>query len=139
MTWFPYYCLDYFPERAKQTYLEQYKSGNHKMDYTNNGDTSKVDYITQIYDGSSVYENDNFYGSRMSIGGNLSMSYFLPNDKNALPSSILDDVLNNNYHQKQSSYYDQENQLQEIKYRTDIQNPYKNRVQKMTQRVQKNH
>ena len=79
-----YYCLDYFREEAKQTYLEQYKSGNHKMDYTNNGDTSKVDYITQIYDGGSVYENDNFYGSIMSIGGNLSMSYFLPNDKIAL-------------------------------------------------------
>ena len=120
-----YYCLDYFPEKAKQTYLEQYKSGNHKMDYTNNGDTSKVDYITQIYDGSSVYENDNFYGSRMSIGGNLSMSYFLPNDKNALPSSILDDVLNNNYHQKQSSYYDQENQLQEtFAHKVTINAPY---------------
>lgn len=120
-----YYCLDYFPERAKQIYLDQYKSGNHKMDYTNNGDTSKVDYITQIYDGGSVYENDNFYGSRMSIGGNLSMSYFLPNDKNALPSSILDDVLNNNYHQKQSSYYDQENQLQEtFAHKVTINAPY---------------
>lgn len=120
-----YYCLDYFPEKAKQIYLEQYKSGNHKMDYTNNGDTSKVDYITQICDGSSVYENDNFYGSRMSIGGNLSMSYFLPNNKNALPSSILDDVLNNNYHQKQSSYYDQENQLQEtFAHKVTINAPY---------------
>ena len=120
-----YYCLDYFPESAKQIYLDQYKSGNHKMDYTNNGDTSKVDYITQIYDGGSVYENDNFYGSRMSIGGNLSMSYFLPNDKNALPSSILDDVLNNNYHQKQSSYYDQENQLQEtFAHKVTINAPY---------------
>lgn len=120
-----YYCLDYFPEKTKQVYLDQYKSGNHKMDYTNNGDTSKVDYITQIYDGGSVYENDNFYGSRMPIGGNLSMSYFLPNDKNALPSSILDDVLNNNYHQKQSSYYDQENKLQEtFAHRVTINAPY---------------
>ena len=120
-----YYCLDYFPEQTKQVYLNQYKSGNHKMDYTYGNNTSKVDYITQIYDGSSVYENDNFYGSRMSIGGNLSMSYFLPNDKNALPSSILDDVLNNNYHQKQSSYYDQENQLQEtFAHKVTINAPY---------------
>lgn len=120
-----YYCLDYFPEETKQTYLNQYKSGNHKMDYTNNGDTSKVDYITQIYDGSSVYENERFYGSRMSIGGNLSIEYFLPNDKNALPSSILDDVLNNNYHQKQSSYYDQNNQLQDtFAHKVTINAPY---------------
>ena len=120
-----YYCLDYFPEKAKQIYLEQYKSGNHKMDYSNNGDTSKVDYITQIYDGSSVYENDNFYGSRMNIGGNLSINYFLPNDKNALPSSILNDVLNNNYHLKQSSYYDQDNQLQDTFYhKVTINAPY---------------
>ena len=120
-----YYCLDYFPEETKQTYLNQYKSGNHKMDYTYGNNTSKVDYLTQIYDGGSVYENDNFYGSRMSIGGNLSMSYFLPNDKNALPSSIFDDVLNNNYHQKQSSYYDRENQLQDtFAHKVTINAPY---------------
>lgn len=120
-----YYCLDYFPEETKQTYLNQYKSGNHKMDYTYGNNTSKVDYLTQINETSSVYENDNFYGSRMSIGGNLSINYFLPNDKNALPSSILDDVLNNNYHQKQSSYYDQDNQLQDtFSHKVTINAPY---------------
>ncbi len=120
-----YYCLDYFPEEAKQIYSEQYKSGNHKMDYTYGNNTSKVDYLTQINDTSSVYENDNFYGSRMSIGGNLSINYFLPNDKNALPSSILNDVLNNNYHLKQSSYYDQDNQLQDTFYhKVTINAPY---------------
>jgi hypothetical protein len=61
----------------------------------------------------------------MSIGGNLFIDYFLPNDKNALPSSILDDVLNNNYHQKQSSYYDRENQLQDtFAHKVTINAPY---------------
>ena len=120
-----YYCLDYFPEKTKQAYLNQYKSGNHKMDYTYGNNTSKVDYLTQISETSSVYENENFYGSTMSIGGNLSIEYFLPNDKNALPSSILDDVLNNNYHQKQSSYYDRENQLQDtFAHKVTINAPY---------------
>lgn len=120
-----YYCLDYFPEQTKQTYFDQYKSGNHKMDYTYGNNTSKVDYLTQINNTSSVYVNESFYGSTMSIGGNLSIEYFLPNDKNALPSSILNDVLNNNYHQKQSSYYDQNNQLQDtFTHKVTINAPY---------------
>ena len=61
----------------------------------------------------------------MSIGSSLFIEYFLPNDKNALPSSILNDVLNNNYHLKQSSYYDRDNQLQDTFYHeVTINAPY---------------
>ena len=102
-----YYCLDCFSEKETEYYRNQFKSGDHKMDYTYGNKTDKVDYLSRLYDGGPVYENDNFYGSMMPIGDVLSMSYFLPNDKTALPSSILDDVLNNNYHQKQSSYYNE--------------------------------
>ena len=118
-----YYCLDYFPEGTKQYYEYQYKNGNHKLDYTYNGQTSKVDYIEQTAN-ESVYENDNFYGSALSIGY-FNMAYFLPNDKNALPSSILDDVLNENYHLKQSSYVDHNGQTQETTtHEVTINAPY---------------
>ncbi len=101
-----YYCLDYFEESAKNMYKNQYLSGKHKMDYYLNNSTSKVDYIeTQQF--SSVYENENFYGSSLAIN-HLDMAFFLPNEKKALPSSILDDVLNENYTLKNGTFKDYE-------------------------------
>ena len=120
-----YYCLDSFDEMTKQIYLEQFKSGKHKMDYVVNNNTSKVDYISQSNEGY-VYEGDNFYGSTLSIGGALNMTYYLPNEQNAMPSTILSDVLNQNYHLKNSSYYDEdENKTKETNYhRVTINAPY---------------
>ena len=118
-----YYCLDYFPEEIKQSYEYQYKNGNHKMDYTYDGQTSKVDYIGQV-NHQNVYEGSNFYGSTLGIGY-LNMAYFLPNDKDALPSSILDDVLNENYGLKQSSYVNYEGRVQETTiHEVTINAPY---------------
>ena len=91
-----YYCIDYFIDH--EFYKQQYQSGKHKMDYTYSNNTSKVDYIEKRTT-NIVYENENFYGAYMGIN-RLDMAFFLPNDKNALPSSILNDVLNENYHNK---------------------------------------
>ena len=93
-----YYCLDYFKEETKRSYEQQYRSGTHKMDYTYANNISQVDYI-QTRDHEYVYEGENFCGADANIQ-NLNMTYFLPNDKNALPSSILNDVLNKDYQLK---------------------------------------
>ena len=102
-----YYCLDYFAAEKTEGYKKEYKSGNHKMSYYYNSNESKVDYIENS-NMTDVFKNDNFYGSSMPIGG-LNMSFFLPNEKTALPSSIMEDVLNENYSLKQSTYVDYDN------------------------------
>lgn len=99
-----YYCLDYFQKETKEYYKQQYQSGTHKMDYTFGGKTSKVNYIEQTYNGD-VYAGSGFYGADLNIQ-QLKMSYFLPNDKTAMPSTILDDVLDENYSLKQSQFTD---------------------------------
>ena len=93
-----YYCLDYFPQEDKLRYKEEFTKGNHKMDYQVD---DKVDQVDYIYSQGlrNVYEGDNFYGSSLPIN-RLNMMFFLPKDSNALPNSILDDVLNGNYELK---------------------------------------
>ncbi|MBP5694097.1 MAG: hypothetical protein J6X03_01400 [Bacilli bacterium] len=99
-----YYCLDYFDELEKQIYKNQYQSGNHKMDYFLNNSSSKVDYIQSRAD-RVVYENENFYGSSLNINY-LNLAFFLPKDKDALPSSIFHDVINENYSLKDGVFRD---------------------------------
>ena len=106
-----YYCLDFFMEETKEYYKQQYQSGTHKMDYSYNGVTSKVDYIEQNRNGN-VYQGSDFFGADLSIQS-LNMSYFLPNNKTSMPSSILDDVLDENYQLKQGQYTDWNNQVQQ--------------------------
>ena len=98
-----YYCLDHFKREEKIDYKREFQSGTHLMNYEAAGKKSRVDFIEQKKE-DVVFEGDDFYGARMNIGNILHMSYFLPNEKTALPSSILDDVLNENYHLKESTY-----------------------------------
>ena len=99
-----YYCLDYFDEEAKLFYKSQYESGTHKMDYTYGDKTEKVNYIHQQYNGV-VYEGDDFHGANLPIQ-QLQMTFFLPDNKSAMPSTILEDVLEENYHLKDSEFID---------------------------------
>lgn len=119
-----FYCLDYFDNELIDTYKKQYQSGNHKMDYSFGSTLKKVDYIgkSQI---AEVYENENFYGSNMRIGL-LNADFFLPNDKNAMPSSILNDVLNKNYKIKKGSIkYPGEESFEETNFHdVSIKAPY---------------
>ena len=118
-----YYCLDYFKSEAKEAYKKEYKSGKHKMDYYLNNNKSSVDYI-QSSNFTQVFENDNFCGSSLAIGS-LNMSFFLPNQKTALPSTIMKDVLDENYSIKQSSYINFDNQeVSTTTHNVNIQAPY---------------
>lgn len=115
-----YYCLDYFAEEAKEYYKQQYDSQNHKLDYTFKGQETKVDYIERT-SLDEVLKGDNFYGANMNIG-HLSMQYFLPNEKTALPSSILDDVLNENYAPVETTYFYIDENENEVELPTKLQN-----------------
>ena len=118
-----FYCLDYFDQEAKEFYKQQYESRNHLMDFTYNGKTEKVDYIERTTL-DNVYEGNNFYGSSMGIG-NLQMQFFLPNEKTALPSSIFDDVVNENYHLRETTYIDiEENELPTTCHNVHLSAPY---------------
>ncbi len=120
-----FYCMDYFDEEAKQTYKKQYRSGNHKMDYyLPEGDAKKVDFISTT-DYGNVLLGDNFVGASSSIS-NLTLTYFLPNEKETMPSSILQDVLERNYTLRQSSYYDPEldEDVETTTHKVSVSAPY---------------
>ena len=111
-----YYCLDYFDKDSSDYYKAQFDGKNHKLDFTYNGKTTKVDYI-QRSRLDEVFKGDNFYGATMGIG-HLDMQFFLPNEKTALPSSILDDVLDENYAPVETTYTD----INEQEQPTTLQN-----------------
>lgn len=102
-----YYCMDHFNDEVIDYYHQQYQSGKHKMDYEVDGQKQSVDYIGTEQRGK-VYEGSNYHGATMSIN-HLSMSYFLPDEKDVLPSEILDDVLDNNYQLKEGVGLDFDN------------------------------
>ncbi len=106
-----YYCLANFGEHASDYFKEQYRSGTHKIDYEFNGKKSKVDYI--LDSGlNTVYKGKDFYGSTFSIYP-LNIGFFLPVDKTAKPSTILSDVLKENYELKMGklkTYYLEEDE-----------------------------
>lgn len=118
-----FWCLDFFAAESNNTFKQQYQSGTHKMDYTFGDTKKKVDYI-ETQSEAPVYEGDNFYGTVRGIN-NLSMSFFLPNDEKALPSSIMDDVLNENYHIVYTSYEGPDGSLVEKgEYQVHLSTPY---------------
>ena len=118
-----FWCLDFFAAEAKQSFENQYKSGNHKMDYTFGDTKKKVDYIETQCE-APVYEGDDFYGTTSGIN-NLLVSFFLPNDEKALPSTIMDDVLNENYRSLYTSYEGPDgSQVDKAQYQVHLSAPY---------------
>ncbi|MGM9858916.1 MAG: hypothetical protein ACI311_06695 [Bacilli bacterium] len=113
-----YYCLDGFGEEQK-IYKEQYLSKNHKMEYSYNGKSEKIDYIEKNKIGN-LYEGTNFISGTTAIK-NLDISYFLP-DQNVQPSSILSDVLAKNYTKK--TYYIEELEEETSYYKLKFKQPY---------------
>jgi hypothetical protein len=89
-----YYCLDGYAAAAE--YEAQYESATHKMDYFLDDSTKSVDYIESENKTGSIYEGDGFTGTALPINA-LNMSYFLPNQIETMPSTILDDVLAGSY------------------------------------------
>ena len=90
-----YYLLDYYEQGERDYYHSQYLSGNHKLDYHLKDETLKVDYISTT-ENTDLYVGNNFKGASSSIN-NLSMTYFLPDEVDAMPSTIIEEVLNQNY------------------------------------------
>ena len=90
-----FWCMDYFDEYMREHFKKQCDSGIHKMDFFSNGRISKTDYIEKTQFGT-IRKGNGYIGSSLDIN-NLDMAFFLPNDKNASPSSILNDALNENH------------------------------------------
>ena len=116
-----FYDIDSF---ENQDYYEsQYLSGTHLMNYTCNGQTKRVDYIKQSEQHSYLYEGDNLTGATMSLE-NSNMTFFLPKDETAMPSSILQDVLDNNYSPKTVTYERNGEERTADTYEVNISAPY---------------
>lgn len=118
-----YYCLDYFEKEDRDWYYKQFLSQTHKMDYFLNEEKLKVDYIEDTSN-NVVYEGKNFYGSNLSIN-NLTMGFYLPHDKNALPSSIIEDVVKKNYNLIETTFIDHDGQIYDTNvHEVTIKAPY---------------
>lgn len=116
-----FYDIDSF---ENQDYYEsQYLSGTHLMNYTCNGQTKRVDYIKQSEQHSYLYEGDNLTGATMSLE-NSNMTFFLPKNETAMPSSILQDVLDDNYAPKTVTYERNGEERTADTYEVDISAPY---------------
>ena len=96
-----YYDMDVF--EASDWYRSEYQSGQHTMSYTFGGVTKQVDYIGKTERHKEIFENDNLTGTTMSLD-NSHINFFLPKDETAMPSTILDDVLDKNYSPKTFTY-----------------------------------
>ncbi|MCR5514661.1 MAG: hypothetical protein K6F36_04425 [Bacilli bacterium] len=116
-----FYDIDSF---ENQDYYEsQYLSGTHLMNYTCNGQTKRVDYIKQSEEHSYLYEGDNLTGATMSLE-HSNMTFFLPKNETAMPSSILQDVLDNNYSPKTVTYERNGEERTADTYEVNISAPY---------------
>ena len=116
-----FYDIDSF---ENQDYYEsQYLSGTHLMNYTCNGQTKRVDYIKQSEEHSYLYEGENLTGATMSLE-HSNMTFFLPKNETAMPSSILEDVLDNNYSPKTVTYEKNGEERTADTYEVDISAPY---------------
>lgn len=113
-----YYCMDNFP--LANMYESQFRSGNHKMDYTVSGSTSPVDFIETIEEESIVYQGNGFVGSAMPIHS-LTMTCFLPDEVTGSPYAILPDVLSSSYQVK--TYQDRLGNTQN-RYNVFLKAPY---------------
>lgn len=98
-----YYCIDRYNASRRQYLLNQYASKTHLMDYYINNVLSKQNYIERN-DYINVYEGEDFHGTYYSIE-NLSAQFFLPDDRDTMPSAILEDVIEENYENKIGTVY----------------------------------
>ena len=85
-----------YRERAKQVYEE----GKNRLDYTFDEKTIRSGYTNyHSIHGGAYFESDNLLGG---TNGDYGLSVFLPKDESALPSSIRDEVIGENYTTKRN-------------------------------------
>ena len=82
--------------RDMDIYQSQYERGNHFMNYTFGGTTKSVDYVHYSDYSGQYLEGNGFHAAEidMRLGG---IYFYLPDDDTAMPSTILQDVLDQNY------------------------------------------
>ena len=115
-----YYDIDTFEDFRYYEY--EYLSGTHLMNYTCNGQTKRVDYIKQSNEHTFIYEGDNLTGATLHLD-NSYLNFFLPKDETAMPSTILEDVLNYDYSPKVVTYTKDGEERTADTYKVDISAP----------------
>ena len=102
-------------------YQNQYEQGNHFMNYTFGGTTKSVDYVHYSDFSGQYLEGNGFPAAAidMRLGG---IYFYLPDDDTAMPSTILQDVLDQNFSPvtipSESGEYERSN------YPLDVEAPY---------------
>ena len=89
-----FYYLDLFHET--DLYELQYQRGNHFMDYTFSGTTKSVDYLLYRETSGQYLEGNGFHAASIDMNQG-SVYFYLPDSETVMPSTILQDVLNENY------------------------------------------
>ncbi|MCR5692922.1 MAG: hypothetical protein K6G74_03005 [Bacilli bacterium] len=117
-----YYNIDVFGAE-QEWYEDQFQDGGHTMNYTFGGKTKAVDYIGRRNNNSRIYENAAFYGATMNMS-NSDISFFLPKNRTAMPSTILEDVLDEDYSPKVVTYTKDGQTMSTTSYDVDISAPY---------------
>lgn len=118
-----YYDLDVF-EEERDSYHNEFLTGTHTMDYTFGGQTKQVDYIGRKTEYGYIVENDNLIGTSMDLD-HSQMKFFLPKDETAMPSTILQDVLDTNYSHWSLTYTDKNGEEKTTNdYSVNISAPY---------------
>ena len=116
-----YTCVSCFPGTLAKMMQSEYESGEHKMIYHALQEDKLVDYIHKYYDSGYVYEGEGFHGAEMGIGESQAR-FFLPDSSDATATSILEDVLADNYNYVECETVNGEKRPQE--YKLDIKAPY---------------
>ena len=106
--------------RDMDIYQSQYVQGDHFMNYTSGGTTKSVDYVHYSDYSGQYLEGNGFHAAEidMRLGG---IYFYLPDDDTAMPSTILQDVLNENYTPVTVT---EESGYQSSWYPVDVEAPY---------------
>ncbi|MBR5750113.1 MAG: hypothetical protein IKX82_00485 [Bacilli bacterium] len=89
-----FYFMDLL--RDTEIYQNQYESGTHLKNYTFNGMSKSVNYIDYVDYSGQYYTGDGFHAAAIDMWQS-SIYFYLPDSQTAMPSTILDKVLNRNY------------------------------------------
>lgn len=92
-----YYCLDNNTPYISSANSRVSRTDENMLNFKTKGSSKSVKYLDTLDSKKDdIYTGSNFKGASMDLEY-FNAAFFLPDDENALPSSILDDVLNSNY------------------------------------------
>ena len=118
-----FYCIDRYDHFKKNYLYNQFTSGTHLMDYYINNVLTKQNYIENTGEGF-VFEGEGFHGTNYYLD-NLTAQFFLPDERNAMPSTILEDAINENYELKSGiGYYEVGEEFETNAFEVTLKAPY---------------